>query len=69
MAACLEGQDARPSIEGYGIYARLHYRIEQFFRQRWAGAQTSSAGKADAHAMAIEAWAVNQLKEMKHDKL
>lgn len=109
VAAYLEGQDALPSIEGYGIYARLHYRIEQLFRQTVAPAQTAGAGKADAralnlglfphsildpdpsiqdycrqhgmplpttlrhkaacHAMAIEAWAVNQLKEMNHDKL
>ncbi|MDD5334121.1 MAG: YkgJ family cysteine cluster protein [Rhodoferax sp.] len=109
VAAYLEGQDALPSIEGYGIYARLHYRIEQLFRQTLAGAQTAGAGKADAralnlglfahsvldpdpsirdycqrhgmplpttlrhkaacHVMATEEWAVNQLKEMNHDKL
>lgn len=109
VAAYLEGQDALPSIEGYGIYARLHYRIEQLVRQTLAGAETAGAGKAGAralnlglfahsildpdpsirdyclrhdmplptslrhkaacHVMAIEEWAVNQLKEMNHDKL
>lgn len=36
VAGYLERQDAMPSIEGYNLYSRLHYRIEQRFKQALA---------------------------------
>lgn len=49
VAKYLEDQDALPSIEGYNLYSRLHYRIEQRFRQVLAGAV--SADKPEVHPL------------------
>ena len=49
VAGYLEAQGALPSIEGYNMYSRLHYRIEQRFRQALAGA--ASTGKAKLQAL------------------